>query len=97
MILPMVFGSSMKKMINILPPQDGQSKGSTSILGNNGKEIQSPALIADTRGHVSELGNYSIRRGKWKLIEIDTAPSGQRDTSPALYQTPCADFTRKRL
>ncbi|MGD2272425.1 MAG: hypothetical protein PVI06_18630 [Desulfobacterales bacterium] len=42
--------------------------------------IRRPASIADTGSHVSELGNYSIRRGKWKFIEINSKPASEQKT-----------------
>jgi arylsulfatase A-like enzyme len=51
-----------------------------AILGDENQRIRRPALIADTGGHVSELGNYSIRRGKWKLIEINSQRSRNQKT-----------------
>jgi len=51
-----------------------------AILGDEDRKIRRPALITDTGGHVSELGNYSIRRGKWKLIEINSQPSSEQKT-----------------
>ena len=63
--------SAAEDSISVLP----------AILGDEGRKIRRPALIADTGGHVSELGNYSIRRGRWKLIEINHQPDGER-TAP---------------
>jgi arylsulfatase A-like enzyme len=51
-----------------------------AILGKRAPKIRRPALIADTGGHASELGDYSIRRGKWKLIEINKHSSGEQKT-----------------
>jgi len=63
-------GNAAEDSISILP----------AILGDDYQRIRRPALIADTGGHVSELGNYSIRRGKWKLIEINSQPSRNQKT-----------------
>lgn len=63
-------GDAAEDSISILP----------AILGDENQRIRRPALIADTGGHVSELGNYSIRRGKWKLIEINSQPSRKQKT-----------------
>ncbi|MFC2141614.1 arylsulfatase [Acidobacteriota bacterium] len=57
--------------INILP----------AILAGEAAHIRRPALITDTGGHVSELGSFSIRRGKWKLIEINPRPAGEPETT----------------
>ncbi|MGD8501460.1 MAG: sulfatase-like hydrolase/transferase, partial [Phycisphaerales bacterium] len=62
--------SAAEDSISVLP----------AILGDEDRKIRRPALIADTGGHVSELGNYSIRRGKWKLIEINSQPSSEQKT-----------------
>jgi arylsulfatase A-like enzyme len=51
-----------------------------AILGDEEKKIRRPALISDTGGHASELGDFSIRRGKWKLIEINRQPSSEQKT-----------------
>ncbi|MFC2167632.1 arylsulfatase [Acidobacteriota bacterium] len=64
-----------------------------AILGDEDQKIRRPALIADTGGHVSELGNYSIRNGQWKLIEINSQPSsGEKIPIYELYdmeRDPC--------
>ena len=62
--------SAAEDSISILP----------AILRDEVRKIRHPALITDTAGHVSELGNYSIRRGKWKLIEINPKPSSEQKT-----------------
>jgi arylsulfatase A len=64
--------SAAEDSISILP----------AIFGEESRNIGRPALIADTGGHVSELGDYSIRRGKWKLIELNSKPSSN-EKSPA--------------
>ncbi|HUT45162.1 MAG TPA: arylsulfatase [Sedimentisphaerales bacterium] len=46
-----------------------------AILAESTTSLQRPALITDTGSHVSELGNFSIRHDKWKLIEINPKPS----------------------
>jgi arylsulfatase A len=73
--------STFSEFLNYpLPDSAGEDSISilSAILGDKGRKIRRPALIADTGGHVSELGNYSIRRGKWKLIEINPKPSGKQ-------------------
>lgn len=57
--------------INILP----------AILAKDAQKIRRPALITDTGGHVSELGNFSIRNGKWKLIELNPRPNNPKKTA----------------
>jgi arylsulfatase A-like enzyme len=48
--------------------------------------IRRPALIADTGGHVSEIGDFSIRQGKWKLIEKNPKiPSSKKTANYELY------------
>jgi arylsulfatase A-like enzyme len=42
-----------------------------------GPPPQRPALMADTGSHVSDLANFSLRRGHWKLIEINPQPANQ--------------------
>jgi arylsulfatase A-like enzyme len=48
-----------------------------AILAESTTSLRRPALIADTGGHVSELGNFSIRHDKWKLIEMNPKPSNK--------------------
>ncbi|MFC2156864.1 arylsulfatase [Acidobacteriota bacterium] len=62
--------SAAEDSISVLP----------AILGDNNREIHRPALIADTGGHAAELSDYSIRRGRWKLIEINKQPPGGQKT-----------------
>ena len=57
--------SAAEDSISILP----------AVMGDEGRKIRRPALITDTGGHSSEQGDFSIRRGKWKLIEINRPTS----------------------
>lgn len=63
---------------------DGAAEDSISvlpaILGDEEQKSRRPALISDTGGHASELGDFSIRRGKWKLVEINRQPSSEQKT-----------------
>ena len=52
-----------------------------AILAADAKKIRRPALITDTGGHVSELGSFSIRHGKWKLIELNPRPARKQETT----------------
>lgn len=62
--------SAAEDSISILP----------AILGEDSRKIRRPALITDTGGHASEVGNFSIRRGKWKLIETNSQPDSSQET-----------------
>ena len=57
--------------MNILP----------TFFDEDSRLIQRPALIADTGGHVSEIGDFSIRQGKWKLIEKNLKTSSSQKTA----------------
>jgi len=54
---------------------------SSVILGKSHSGPHRPALMADTGSHVADLANYSIRREKWKLIEINPQPSNKLQTA----------------
>ncbi|MFC2166413.1 arylsulfatase [Acidobacteriota bacterium] len=74
--------------INILP----------AILAKDDQIIRRLALITDTGGHVSELGNFSIRQGRWKLIEINPQPSSvQKKTIFELYDIEKDPYETKNL
>jgi arylsulfatase A len=62
--------SAAEDSISILP----------AILEGENRKVRRPALIADTGGHASEVGNFSIRREKWKLVEINSPPAGEQQT-----------------
>jgi len=68
------------------PLPEGTAEDSISvlpaILGMANRKIQRPALIADTGSHASERGNFSIRRGEWKLIEFNSGSSSQNRKTP---------------
>ncbi len=66
--------SAAEDSISVLP----------AILAEEATHVRRPALIADTGGHVSELGDFSIRRGKWKLIEMNPQPAGEKEA--AIYE-----------
>ncbi|MFA9452912.1 MAG: sulfatase-like hydrolase/transferase [Candidatus Aminicenantaceae bacterium] len=61
--------SAAEDSINVLP----------AILDKDTNKVRRPALITDTGGHVSDLGNFSIRHGKWKLIELNPQPNSQQE------------------
>jgi arylsulfatase A-like enzyme len=67
---------------------EGAAEDSISILplvmAADAEPVLRPALIADTGGHVSELGNFSIRKDQWKLLEINSGPSRTQGT--AIYE-----------
>jgi len=42
-----------------------------AVLAKDAQKIRRLALTTHTGGHVFELGSFSIRLGKWKLIEIN--------------------------
>jgi arylsulfatase A-like enzyme len=67
------------------PLPDNAAEDSISILpaffDEDLRLIWRPALIADTGGHVSEIGDFSIRQGKWKLIEKNTRTSSSQKTA----------------
>jgi len=74
--------------INILP----------AILAKDAQKIQRPALIADTGGHVLEQGNFSIRKGKWKLIEFNSRPpNSKRKAKYELYNMDKDPYERNDL
>jgi len=56
--------------INILP----------AILAKDAQKIRRPALISDTGGHVSDRGDFSIRQGKWKFVELNSQKSDELKT-----------------
>jgi arylsulfatase A-like enzyme len=43
-----------------------------AVLGAGSAALARPALIADTGGHSSEIGDFSLRRDQWKLIEFNS-------------------------
>jgi arylsulfatase A-like enzyme len=43
-----------------------------AVLGTGGAALERPALIADTGGHSSDMGDFSLRRDQWKLIEFNS-------------------------
>jgi arylsulfatase A-like enzyme len=53
---------------------------SSAILGTSIPVPDRSALMADTGSHVAELGDYSIRRGRWKLIEVNPQPRNKLST-----------------
>jgi arylsulfatase A-like enzyme len=69
------------------PLPDDAAEDSISVLpaildtGGETAEIRRPALVSDTGGHASELGDFSIRRGKWKLVELNPRPAGEPGTT----------------
>jgi arylsulfatase A-like enzyme len=63
-------GNAAEDSISILP----------AFLHEDVRLIRRPALIADTGGHVSEIGDFSIRQGKWKLIEKNARTSSSQET-----------------
>jgi len=70
------------------PLPDNAAEDSISMLpaffGEDVPQSRRPALIADTGGHASEQGNFSIRNGKWKLIEFNSGSS--RSNNRAKYE-----------
>jgi arylsulfatase A-like enzyme len=43
-----------------------------AVLGKGTAGLARPALIADTGGHSSDIGDFSLRRDQWKLIEFNS-------------------------
>ena len=87
-------------MIHPLP--DNAAEDSINILPTFFDEdlrlIQRPALIADTGGHVSEIGDFSIRQGKWKLIEKNVrTSSSQKTANYELYNMKKDPYETKNL
>ncbi len=84
------------------PLPDNAAEDSMNILptffDEDPRLIQRSALIADTGGHVSEIGDFSIRQGKWKLIEknIKTS-SSQKTANYELYNMKKDPYETKNL
>ncbi|MBN2132363.1 MAG: arylsulfatase [Sedimentisphaerales bacterium] len=49
-----------------------------ALLGRDSDVRDRPALISDTGGHVSDHGDFALRQGKWKLVELQPGRSGRR-------------------
>ena len=57
-----------------------------AILGKGSADLVRPALIADTGGHSSDIGNFSLRRDQWKLIEFNSrSEEGEHEVRYELY------------
>ncbi|NOR15817.1 MAG: sulfatase-like hydrolase/transferase [Candidatus Aminicenantes bacterium] len=83
-----------------LPDDAGEDSFDISsvILGKSPFRLQRTALMADTGSHVSDLANYSIRREKWKLIEINPQPSNKLITAKyELYDMDKDPYETKNL
>jgi len=64
------------------PLPDNAAEDSFDILplirGRGSSRPRRPLLIADTGGHTSDFGDFALRRGNWKLVELQPRPSGPR-------------------
>ncbi|MFC1540311.1 hypothetical protein ACFL41_02325 [Gemmatimonadota bacterium] len=64
-----------------------------AVLGTGSSALERPALIADTGGHSSDIGNFSLRRDQWKLIEFNSrSEEGEHEVRYELYnlaEDPC--------
>ena len=50
-----------------------------ALLGQGGCEPPRPAMISDTGGHRCDLGDFAIRKGRWKLIVIPARKEGPNE------------------
>lgn len=50
-----------------------------AILAPDTGRIRHPVLISDTGGHVSDQGDFSLRKGKWKLVELNSRKSNEQN------------------
>jgi arylsulfatase A-like enzyme len=58
----------------------------SAVLGMGGAALERPALIADTGGHSSDIGDFSLRRDQWKLIEFNgRSEDGRHEARYELY------------
>ena len=57
-----------------------------AVLGTGRSASARPALIADTGGHSSDMGDFSLRRDQWKLIEFNSLDEdGRHEVRHELY------------
>jgi arylsulfatase A-like enzyme len=57
-----------------------------AVLGTGSAAFERPALIADTGGHSSDVGDFSLRRDQWKLIEFNSrGEEGEPEVRYELY------------
>ena len=64
-----------------LPEGAGEDSFSVlpALLGQGGCTPPRPAMISDTGGHRCDLGDFAIRKGKWKLIVIPARKEGETE------------------